>query len=440
MRLALVFVLVLGQVYSGYAIDSPLISEQKQSVNLKRCLKQIPGVESVKKMTTCDHFTAYYEIWFEQLTDPKDPNSETFLQRVLLGHTDFESPVVVELQGYDIYTKRAGEMANLFNANQLTIEHRYFDNSKPRSGIPWQTLTVENAAYDQHIIIDAIKTALYSSNKFISTGISKGGQTTMIHRSFYPEDVDASVCYVAPLNFTREDTRIYDFLNSVSTAEDREKVREFQIICFERKDRLVKRLQHLAEEKGFSWDMGLEKAFEFYVLEYSFAFWQWGDFEVSQIPNKEADDTDVLNHLLQVSGISFFERGGVENLRPYFWAALTEMGIYGYEYEPFKAYLSQQSDYKFDFAFPEGITQTFDPEPMRKLNDFIQNKAEKTLFIYGELDTWSATGVELSQQAIDRGLKKYVLKGGHHGARIRHFDKATQEEIVNTIKVWMAQE
>ncbi len=405
--------------------------------NLKKLLKKIPGVKKVKEITSSDHFKRCYEIWFKQQVDPKNEKAGTFLQKVYLSDYSYDAPVVAELEGYTAYSAKANELTSLLKANQIRIEHRYFDQSKPKKGIPWETLTVENAAYDQHIIINAIKKAIYPNNKFISTGISKGGQTTMLHRSFYPQDVDASVCYVAPLNFTREDSRIYSFLNAVATAEERQAVQDFQVLCLERKDVLIPILESVAEKNGYKWDIPITMAFEYYVLEYSFAFWQWGAYEPTQIPTAKATDSAILSHLINVSGISFFEQHGVEELRSYFYAALTEMGIYGYQYEPFKKYLSQQADYLFDFTAPDGRQTSFDAAPMKKLNDFIQNEAETILFIYGEYDTWSATAVELGEQALARGLKKYVNPKGHHDTRIKSFDPDTKAEIIATIEGWI---
>ena len=130
-----------------------------------------------------------------------------------MGHKNKpKAPVIVELQGYNIWSPKAGELAQLLNGNQLTIEHRFFDRSVPQGGIPWEYLTIKQAATDQHEIIQAIRKNIYPEVKWVSTGISKGGQTTIFHRYFYPEDVDVSVPYVAPLNLKYVDPRLAKFL------------------------------------------------------------------------------------------------------------------------------------------------------------------------------------------------------------------------------------
>ena len=99
---------------------------------------------------------------------------------MLLGHKQSDAPVIVELEGYNIWSSEEGELANILKGNQLTIEHRFFDQSVPEGGIPWENLTIKQAADDQHEIIQAIRQKIYPASKWISTGISKGGQTTIM--------------------------------------------------------------------------------------------------------------------------------------------------------------------------------------------------------------------------------------------------------------------
>lgn len=405
-------------------------------------LEKLAGMEnvvSIEKRDPVSHFDENYEIWFEQPVDYEDSTKGSFKQRVLLGYENPDQPVIVELQGYGIGSEKAGELASHYNANQLNIEHRYFNNSRPEE-IDWNTLTVKNAAKDQARIIDAVRKALYPDTKFISTGISKGCQTAMLHRRYFPKNVDACVCYVGPLNFEREDPRVFKFLKEVSTQENREKVKAFQDLCFENREALLEMMKTAALEKNMSWEFGVEKAIDYTILEYSFAFWQWGT-SVESIPTGNVSPEEIYNHLINVVGYSFFEEKSVESLQPYFWAALTEQGIYGYETTPFKQYLNTDEDiYTFDWAFPEGISKPFDYGPMQEVKNFLDYVAEDMLFIYGEYDSWSSTAVELENDATKRELYKYVLPQGSHTTRIKSFSPEKQKEIYDIIDSWLITE
>lgn len=427
-------ILFVASVSIFFILSSCKVQQIDRTLPLNQQLSSLNHVASVTQTETVSHFNNNYELWFEQPVDYDNPSKGTFKQRVLFGHADFNKPVVFVLSGYNVYTDKASELADHYKANQVSIEHRYFDKSRPES-IDWNTLTIENAAKDQERIINEFR-RLYPDVKFVSTGISKGCQTTMIHRRFFPKNVDASVCYVGPLNFKREDPRVYEFLKTVGTKEERDKVFAFQNLCFKNRAELLEILKEKAKEKEMTWEFGVDKAIDYSILEYSFAYWQWG-IDMNYIPDESASLEAIYNHLFGVVGYGFFEEKAVDDLQPYFWAALTEQGIYGYETEPFKQYIGTDKVYKFDWAFPDGITKQFDPKPMQEVKSYLDKKAKKILFIYGEHDAWSATAVDLSNTAEKREVYKFVNPEGSHSTRIKTFDTESQKQIYNIIDAWM---
>ncbi|MFA8435264.1 MAG: S28 family serine protease [Marinifilaceae bacterium] len=410
-----------------------IVSCAQKPVTLFTQLQQIPNatVERIKGDTT---FTEYYELWFTQPIDHDHPELGTFKQRVLLGHHDLNKPMVVEIQGYNIWTEKAGELSKLLNANQLTIEHRFFKESRPDS-IPWSKLTIRQAASDQHVVIQALK-KIYK-DKWITTGISKGGQTTIYHRFFYPEDADVSVPYVAPMNLAREDKRIHQHLKTVGSDECRQKIHDFQVRLFENRAKLLPLLKKHAEDKKYQFSVGLERALDLNILEYSFAFWQWGNTSCEDIPGKKASVKELFDHLIKTSSFSFFADADIDFGRPFFYAALTEIGMYSYEVAPFKKYLKDTKDLTFDFTLPKGVDGKFNPESMRKVNNWLQTEAEKMLFIYGEYDTWSATAVQLNGN--DK-CAKFVNPKGAHGTRFKNFPSEMQKKIVEKLEKWLNME
>jgi hypothetical protein len=399
-------------------------------------LASIKNVVRIEKRKPSSHFDENYELWFEQPVDHNDTSKGTFRQRVFLGFESQNLPVIVELKGYGIGSERAGELAAHYKANQLSIEHRFFNNSRPEQ-IDWNTLTIENAAKDQTTIINAIRIALYPNAKFITTGISKGCQTTMAHRRFFPNTVDASVCYVGPLNYQREDPRVYKFLKNVGTKSDRDKIEAFQKLCFDNRSALLQMMITEGSKKNMTWEFGVEKAIDYTILEYSFAFWQWG-VPVGSIPSQEASAENIYKHLIKVVSYGFFEEQAVDELQPYFWAALTQQGIYGYETAPFQKYLKTDTIYKFDWAFPKGVSKEYDLNAMQEIKSYLDVSAEKILFIYGEYDAWSSTAVQLTDTAKKRALYKFVQPKGDHQTRINSFSSEKQQSIYDIIDDWIA--
>ncbi|KAF0239146.1 MAG: peptidase [Prolixibacteraceae bacterium] len=190
-----------------------------------------------------------------QPLDHADTTRGFFLQRVFVADKGKENAVLLITEGYGAnyaasprYIK---ELSAMVNSNQITVEHRYFGESWPDS-VNWDYLTVINVAADHHAIVEIFKK--YYPGKWINTGISKGGQTAVYHRAFYPDDVDVTVAYVAPLNFGVEDGRHEPFLQKVpGTAEQRKKIEEFQIEVLKNREVLVPRMEAFSKEKNYSY-------------------------------------------------------------------------------------------------------------------------------------------------------------------------------------------
>lgn len=335
--------------------------------------------------------------------------------------------------GYAANPNYCHEATKMLDANQITVEHRFFGESVPEHA-DWQYMTVEQAATDHHRIVELFNR--YYRGKWINTGISKGGQTALYHRYHYPEDVDVTVGYVCPLNFDDADTRVYDFLDTVGTATCRQKLHNFQKSMLEEKETMLPLFIQASKEKGYTYSMGYEAAYEYVILEYPFAFWQWGA-DCTEIPVWAAGDTARIRHLLSVSPMDYFADQGTERMGPFFYQALTEIGYYGYEPSEFGGLIKAVDDSTFNFLAPDTIPVSFDETHMRKVSRWLQNDAEKMLFLYGQYDPWSATGVTAPGNP---GVVKIVEPEGSHRTRIRNLPNEQQEKVYQLLETWLGVE
>ena len=135
-----------------------------------------------------------------------------------------------------------------------------------------------------------------------------------------------------------------------------------------------------------------------------------------------------------MSGFTFFEDHEVDKIRGFFWAALTEIGIYGYRTKPFKKYLGNVPDYTFDFTAPKGYAPVYNPQSMLKVKRFLDNDAKNILLIYGGLDTWGATAYHPSGK---NNLVNMTLPKGHHTTRIRNFPESERQYMYKLINSWI---
>ena len=175
-------------------------TEPRTPDELLAALRALPGVHDATEMPTQSAGYHYYVLHFEQPVDHADPEGPRFLQEVsLLHHDEVHRPMVVHTSGYwDYYLDHVVELTGLLGANQISIEHRFFGESRPEPA-DWTKLTIEQMAEDQHAIVGALR-QLYEG-AFLTTGGSKGGMTAIYYRRFFPDDVEGTVPYVAPISF-----------------------------------------------------------------------------------------------------------------------------------------------------------------------------------------------------------------------------------------------
>jgi hypothetical protein len=388
-----------------------------------------------EELKTDTFFIQKFVLNIKQPKDHAHPELGSFETRVFLSHYSFDSPNVLITEGYGAYyasnPRYINELSELLLANQVCVEHRYYGKSVP-TPLDWQYLTIFNAASDHHKVIEILK-EIYTG-KWINTGISKGGQTAMYHRYFFPDDVDATVAYVSPLNFSIEDKRVYRFLEQVSDSISRKKVFDYQYEMLKNKAVYLPVFTKMADEQGITFPVEISKAYELTVLEYSFAFWQWGAVSVSAIPFPPASPEKLVQHLNNVAGIDWISNEGIEQLQAFFYQALREIGFYGYDISPFEDVISFETNPDFEFAAPEGVTITFDPIPMQNVDCYIRHKAENMIFIYGENDPWSATAVDLTYNS---NLIKIIKPGGNHLTRLKNLPEKDFNFVMQILMSWL---
>jgi len=71
---------------------------------------------------------------------------------------------------------------------------------------------------------------------------------------------------------------------------------------------------------------------------------------------------------------------------------------------------------------------------MKKVNKWIQKKGDNFIFIYGELDPWSATAVDLKGKT---NSIKIVKKEGCHRTRINNLPASQRKIIFSTLNEWL---
>lgn len=408
-----------------------------QQATLEAFLNQQSRIKSVEKISGNDFFEATYKIMIEQPIDHENPGKGTFLQRVFIADKAADAPVVFITEGYSgAYAgipRYINELSPMLGANQVCVEHRYFGESWPDL-VNWNELTVRNAAADQHEVAQLLKK--YYTGKWVSTGISKGGQTVVYHRWLYPDDVDASVAYVCPLNFGVEDGRHEPFIANVpGTPELRQRILDFQTEILKNRKSLLPKLDSLCQQKNYTFRISMDEVLDYCVLEYPFALWQWGNM-TSMVPTKEAGLDSLFQHLMIVSGPSYFAIEGQEGIKSFFVQAARELGYYGYDTKPLKDYLSIKSadNYLEKIFLPADLKIKYNKKTAKEVKRFIKKTDAKILFIYGGWDPWSASGFEVPDR--DNFLKIVKVEGSH-ATRINNLPENQKQQVKRRLEKWL---
>jgi hypothetical protein len=377
-------------------------------------------------------FKEAYLLMIDQPLDYKHPEKGTFKQRLWLSHFDENAPMVMVTEGYSAHRNYTTELAEMIGANQIIVEHRYFEVSTPKN-LEWKYLTVENAANDHHRIVQIFKQ--FYKSKWINTGISKGGTTVYFHRAFFPDDVDISVPYVAPLNFEREDQRLFDFFHSVGNPADRQKLKDFQRLVLSKRNELLPMLKEMADKSKMKFSFGLEKAFELSVLEYPFAFLQWGK-DLAEIPTASASKEMIFNHLMDGSDISYFSDESRNDIKSFYYQAYTELGYYGYvpgDLKPLFKVLDKDT-ISSSLLFDGGDTLKFRKETMHYVVNQLRAKNPQMIILVGENDPWGST----SLQVADLSNSVYILNPeGSHLTRIANLPPYLKNRVYANLEKWL---
>jgi hypothetical protein len=404
---------------------------------LEEFLKSQPEIKKIEKISGNDFFTETWKIMVRQPIEHSDTSKGFFLQRVFVADKGKENAVLLITEGYSANyaasPRYINELTPMLQSNQITVEHRYFSESSP-DPINWDYLTVANAAADHHAIVELFKK--YYSGKWVNTGISKGGQTAVYHRTYYPDDVDVTVAYVCPLNFAVEDKRHEKFIQNVpGTKEDREKIRQFQIQVLKNRDKIVPKLEDYSKEKKFEYYVSIDEILDYCVLEFPFALWQWG-ISPDKIPSANAGVDELFNFMIEVPGSKYFAKSGIEGLLPFYVQAARELGYYGYDADPLKKYLiiKTAKNYFSKLYLPEDLHVEYIKETALRVKKFIQTTDKEIIFIYGEYDPWTASSFEVPQKT---NFLKIVKPGGSHSSRLGNLPAEQKKQVIEKLEKWL---
>ena len=422
-------VLLLALVACGDNLAPPIDAP----VDFLTRLRALPGVASASEVPTATAGYHYYVAHVTQPVDHADPGGPTFLQEVSLLHRDEAAPLFVYTTGYHDYElDYADELAQFLAGNQLSIEHRFFGTSRP-DPVDWTKLTIGQMAADEHAIITAFK-QLYPG-KVITTGGSKGGMTAVFHRRFYPDDVDGTVAYVAPISFADKDPRYPPYLAALGTPACRAAIQAVAVeLLAHRRAAMEQRAQAEATATGYWYTrVPLGPAVEAAINDLEWQFWQYhGAPFCGNVVDPADTDDKLYAYLDDVSAPNANSDQSIATFEAYYYQTDNQLG----SPDDGTAYLDAYRLYTdADYArFLPGPRPAYDGgAAMRDIDDFVQHAGSRLLFVYGAWDPWTGGAFQLG--GAQDSLLVTVAKGSHN-ANLRRLAAADQQAAFAKLAAW----
>lgn len=413
----------------------------KKPTKFQKKLSSMPGVTSVTPYKSTK-FKQAYIITFTQYIDYRDTALGTFTQRALVCHVNEDSVTVLVTEGYSLeyYLQKPNyreELSDIFNTNCIIIEHRYFSESTPKIKDKkhfWDYLTTFNAATDHHRFAEAFHKIYHG--KFIATGVSKGGICANMFRAYYPEDVDITVPYVAPLCDGVEDPRMAKEIQMYGSFDQQSHINGFINYLFDQRHNLIPMLRNYCDSTNLKPKIRIEELYDYTIMDMHVAILARG--EVKKIPDYKVCPLDTTFAFLIKYGAPEGFTSSYDNM-PYYVQAARELGHYALDITQYKGLkaLKSTKDYLRKTALPEPFEYAYDPSMRKMVLDFLNHKAEKMLFIYGEYDPWTAVGIK--DLVHNPNVYVFINPGNCHRSKIRNFPEEQKNKIIAVLSNWLYQ-
>jgi len=388
--------------------------------NLVATLRALPHVTNVLE-EDCGQYVEgdvrCFGIAFEQPVQHATPGAR-FEQRLFLMHRGCDRPTLVADWGYSNDSFFDDELAVLYRANALWVEHRFQGTSLPaEADWDWTALTIKNGAADMHEIVSAFRT--HYGEHFVSTGASKGGITATYHHYLYPDDLDGAIPYVAPASRSPIDSAYQTYL-STNYPPCAQQLRDAQVAALgTRRAMMIQRLATIAPDYE---NLMLEAM----TASFDWSFWQYyGVGYCSYVPTASSTDDTFFNFFYQFSGFGEVAAPVGGNNDELSWGALyyewlTEQGFalqIGDHVRPLvtEPYTLATMEDNFHEMFPDVTLPAYDGAITHAVRTWARESAEDLLLVYGQYDPWSGGAMDAPERPTSA---RFFVPNATHGAQL----------------------
>lgn len=388
-------------IYSCGNTDFPGGDTPPHYATLKEALQDIPLISKVKenpdtaamKMQAELNYKEQYSMMFTQDLNHDDEGGEGFEQRVCIMFRGFDRPTILVTEGYywnGFYD--ASDLGINLNANMVHVEHRNYGKSYNQDQHHWKYQTTAQASADIHAVYEALKPIF--PGKWLSTGTSKSGETSIFYAYHYPYDMNLAISFCSPFfdELYDEDFGRY-FMNEISTEENRALMkRMIRLGLTDGENGVYKDLCRTMETRGEKVPTYTEYVFNLFDTGCQIFQYKAFDRERAEEFEKMIADKDYM--ISQIIDITISNRS--PDTYSYWIEAAKEQGSPDYYYKDF-ADLLEGTSFKADDVLADEMDESdrhivneYDnTEYSDVINNFFVNTTCPLLLYYVHDDPWT---------------------------------------------------
>lgn len=144
----------------------------------------------------------------------------------------------------------------------------------------------------------------------------------------------------------------------------------------------------------------------------------------------------MFDYLNLIVGLRTYNDKTYFNDHPSYYQHLSELGYYGFDLSPVADLLQIVKSTSNDRFAPKGEVIKYNPQYIKDVRNYVENKGDKILYIYGGYDTWFSCA-PIPNPKLD--ALKMVLPAGSHKTRVKDFPEKDKALIMGTLSRWLAE-
>ena len=444
LKLWMLLVIVLSIVSCTDVADSPIVyaplNEVLTETELFTDIKENPDTAAMKKKAEGKlNYQSQYSMFISQPVNHAQPDGDEFRQKVCILFRGYDRPTIMVTEGYMwSYFGDAEDIGINLDANMVHVEHRNFGESYNQDNGKWEYETSAQVSADLHAVYQALKPIF--KGKWMSTGTSKNGETSMDYAYYYPNDMDLAAAFCSPFVVGILDNAFSKYLfNEVGNEALREMLKKnIRWALTDGENGLYQSVCKKYKEKNLSEPSYTEYVFNIFDTFFNLFQYTLPSKHQEKLENMTKDEATYVTEIFNT-----IENNRIPDLYTYWVDCAKEQGFPNPGYDYF-ADLLEGTSFKAEevlaFELKEEdrwLLKQYDNSHRTDMREnFFVNSTMPLLFFYSHDDPWSGG----QPDKLGPSAKKIINPIGVHSPKINdpaYCPAEVKQEVMDFITTYI---